>query len=436
MFTSRNVSFAALPCSLLLAAGTVRAALPALPVIPPTTFNVTNFGALGDGMATNTAAIQAAINAASQAGGGLVKIPPGVYLSGPIKLANQIDLHLESGAILRMLPLGKYPGGLVDPQNFITGSGLHDIAITGKGAIDGQGAPWWPFAKTSKNAKRPKMITPSGCDRVLIENVTISNSPMFHIAIGGRSQNVTVRGVTIRAPASDDPAHPSHNSDACDVSARNVLIQDCDVSVGDDNFTCGGGTSDVLITNCVYGYGHGVSIGSPTSGGISNFTVVNCTFNNTEAGIRIKSDRDRGGYLHNLNYLNLRMTNVNFPILIYGAYMATNREYRDLTKLTAATAAAYPAMPVGPRTPIYRDITFSNITGTAAAGRRAGLIWGLPEMNITNLVLHNVSLKADKPFGIFEAQQVSLINCRIVTPEGINQIATTNADIRILNQAP
>ncbi len=81
--------------------------------------------------------------------------------------------------------------------------------------------------------------------------------------------------------------------------------------MGDDDFTCGGGTSDVLITNCTYGYGHGVSIGSPTAGGVSNLTVINCTFNNTEAGIRIKSDRDRGGYLHNLTYLNLRMTNVD-----------------------------------------------------------------------------------------------------------------------------
>ena len=105
---------------------------------------------------------------------------------------------------------------------------------------------------------------------------------MFHIAISGRTADVTVRGVTIRANASTDPVNPGHNTDACDVTGRRILIQDCDVSVGDDNYTCGGGTSDVLITNCAYGYGHGVSIGSPTAGGISNFTVINCTFNNTE----------------------------------------------------------------------------------------------------------------------------------------------------------
>ena len=384
---------------------------------------------MGDGVATNTIAIQSAIDAASAAGGGIVQIPAGVYLCGPIRLASQINLHLDAGAILRMLPLDKYPGGIVNPQSFISGSDLHDIAITGRGAIDGQGAPWWPYAKTDQRARRPRMITPQGCDRVLIENVTLSNSPMFHIAIGGRSQNITVRGVTIRAPASTDPVNPSHNSDACDVSATHVLIQDCDVSVGDDNFTCGGGTSDVLITNCVYGYGHGVSIGSPTRGGISNFTVINCTFNNTEAGIRIKTDRDRGGFLHDLNYVNLRMTNVNFPILIYAAYAATNRQYRDLTKLTPEIAGTYPAQTIGPRTPIYRDITFSNITATAAAGRRAGLIWGLPEMNITNVLLHNVNIKADLPFGIFDAQNIRLVDCNIVTPAGVNPIVSTNAQL-------
>ena len=131
-----------------------------------------------------------------------------------------------------------------------------------------------------------------------------------------------------------------------------------------------------------YGYGHGVSIGSPTSGGVSNFTVVNCTFNNTETGIRIKSDRDRGGYLHNMTYLNLHMTNVDCPILIYASYMATNRVYRALNDVSADIAAGYLSAPVRGRTPIYSDFVFSNITATVNPGRRAGLIWGLPEMNV------------------------------------------------------
>ena len=212
---------------LLLAATVVSAALlwvsvaqavnPASPVIPNVTFNVTNHGAIGDGMATNTTAVQSAISAASKAGGGVVEIPAGIFLCGPIQLADKINLRLEAGAILRMLPLGKYPGGVTNTANFITGDNLHDVAITGAGAIDGQGAPWWPLAKTSPDARRPKMITPSNCERLLIEGITLSNSPMFHIALGGNCRDVIVRRVTVRAPASDDPVLPSHNTDACNV---------------------------------------------------------------------------------------------------------------------------------------------------------------------------------------------------------------------------
>ena len=398
---------------------------PAPPVIPNKVFNVQNYGAVGDGVATNSAAIQAAISAASAAGGGVVEIPAGIYLCGPIQLASKINLHLDAGALLRMLPMGKYPGG----QTFIGGDHLQDVAITGSGAIDGQGAAWWPLAKTSSGVRRPKMISPQNCERLLIEGITLSNSPMFHIALGGKMQDVIVRGVTIRAPASTDLVCPSHNTDACDVKGNNILIENCDVSLGDDNFTCGGNTSDVLITNCTYGFGHGVSIGSPTHGGVSNITVINCTFHDTEAGIRIKTDRDRGGFVHDMKYLNLSMTNVGCPILIYESYMAKDKAFRDLNRLTPEIAAGYPAAPVGDRTPVYRDFVFSNLTATVQSGRRAGLIWGLPEMNVTNVLLQNVNITADRPFGIFNAQNVRLVNSKILTPEGLNQIAATNSQV-------
>jgi polygalacturonase len=406
------------------------AVTPALPAIPERVFKVRDFGAVGDGVATNTMAVQSAIDAASAAGGGVVEIPRGAFLCGPVRLADKINLHLDAGAVLRMLPLEKYPGGTAAPRNFISGERLHDLAISGAGAIDGQGAPWWPFAKTA-GASRPRMIALSSCERVLIDGVTLSNSPMFHIALGGTCSDVTVRSVTIRAPASDDPVCPSHNTDACDVKGRNILIVDCDVSVGDDNFTCGGNTSDVLITNCAYGFGHGVSIGSYTQGGVSNITVVNCTFHDTECGIRIKSDRDRGGFVHDLNYLNLSMTNVRYPILIYAAYMAKETQFRDLTQLTPEIAGTYPAAPITARTPIYRDLVFSNITASAQNGRRAGLVWGLPEMNVMNVLLQKVTIAADKPLGLFNAQGVRLVDCRITTPVGLNKLATTNAQVSV-----
>ena len=403
---------------------------PTLPSIPNKIFSIKEFGATGDNLTDNTLSIQSAINAAITGGGGKVIVPAGVYLCGPLQFASNLDLQIDSDAILKFLPIDKYPGGTTLGINFISGTKLHDVAISGKGTIDGQGSPWWPFAK-DKAARRPRMIALRECDKVLIENVTLINAPMFHIAISGKSSNVTVSGVIVRAPASDDPVNPSHNTDACDVSGSKILIKNCDISTGDDNFTCGGGTSDVHITNCKYGYGHGLSIGSYTKGGVSNFLIENCSFTNTEAGIRIKSDRDRGGLVQNLMYRNLKMTNVGIPILIYAAYMATDRDYRNLQKITPLIASSYASAPLGDATPIYSNITFQDITATTQNGKRAGLIWGLPEAAVSNILFQNVIITAENPFGVFFAQNVRFEHCQIITGEGVNKLATTNAEVMI-----
>ena len=133
---------------------------------------VTNaaYGAVADNLTTNTTAIQNAINAAAAGGktnglvGGTVEIPAGAnaYLCGPITLKNNVNLQIDGGALLRMLSYSQYPGGILNPPNFISGSGVTNIEISGSGAIDGQGAPWWPGYKTNK---RPIMIYLSDCSR-------------------------------------------------------------------------------------------------------------------------------------------------------------------------------------------------------------------------------------------------------------------------------
>ncbi len=422
--------------SLLLGAATFFVGLtPGLADVVPWTIaintnniiTVTNspYNAVGDGVATNTTAIQNAINAATLGGntnglwGGVVRIPAGIFLSGPLNMKNNVNLQVDAGGILRMLPFGAYPvtwftnGGtniyFVNSGDFISGSSLTNIAISGPGAIDGQGLPWWPWANTNL-ADRPVMISLSGCNHELIQNITLSNSPMFHIAIGGSAGNTTVQGVTIRAPSSGANP-PSHNTDACDVKGTNILVRDCDISVGDDNFTCGGNTSDILITNCTYGNGHGVSIGSYTSPYVSNMTVINCSFTGTDQGIRIKTDRDRGGFVHNINYYNLSMTNVMRAILIYCQYTNTVSAYRAVDSISPGVAASYPAAAVTGTTPHFRDITISNLTGTTQSGRAAGLIWGLPESSISNLTLAKISISSQKTFGIYCAKNVRLIDC-------------------------
>jgi polygalacturonase len=448
--TNRFLSALLLPLALVfLSLPKLATASPALPVINTNNVvNITTFGAVGDGVTTNTTAIQSAINAAATGGttngaaGGTVEVPPGIFLSGPLTLKSAVNLRLDSGAILRMLPFGKYPvtwttnssGYFFTAANFLSGSSLHDLEISGAGWIQGQGEPWWPWANTN-SAVRPIMLKLNNCNRTLIQSVTLSNSPEFHIAISGGG-NTTVQGVTVRANSSSDPINPGHNTDACDVSGTNILVQNNDISVGDDNYTCGGGTSGMLITNNTYGNGHGVSIGSFTSPSVSNMTVINCSFTNTDAGLRIKTDRDRGGYVHDISYFNLGMTNVRNPILIYTEYTNTVAMYRAVDSISPAVAASYSSAPVTSTTPRYRNITISNVTATTQSGRAAGLIWGLPESSISNVTLINVHLTGSKTFGIYQAKNVRIIDSSHSVPSGVSQFSFYNTDVTFSNSTP
>src|SRR5581483_1515545 len=104
-------------------------ATPVLPSIPDRVFNVKDFGAAGDNQADNTTAIQKAIDAAERGGGGKVLIPAGVYVCGPLQLGSSLDLQIDSGAMLKFLPIDRYPGGTVAGTDFISGANLHDVAI-------------------------------------------------------------------------------------------------------------------------------------------------------------------------------------------------------------------------------------------------------------------------------------------------------------------
>ena len=398
----------------------------------------TTAGAMGDGVTTNTTAIQNAINLAS-AGlitngliGGTVEIPasPNAYLCGPITMKN-VNLQIDAGGGVADAALRQISGGIVNPADFISGSSLTNIEISGSGMIDGQGAPWWPGYKTNT---RPSMISLSSCNRELIQNVTLSNSPMFHIAIGGSAKNSTVQGVTVWSPSSEDPVTPSHNTDACDVSGTNVLVQNCHISEGDDNFTCGGGTHDVLLTNNVYGTGHGISIGSYTdSGGVSNIMVINCTINGADNGIRIKSDNNRGGLVQNISYLNIGITNVHFPIQIYSYY----NEIGTPSSITPTTAATEPVpLITNNLTPAYLNITFSNITATSVSGYPVGIIWARTEMPATNIIFNKVKVTGDRSFDLYNVRGAQFVDCNIKVSTGTPAFELFDAQAVITNSAP
>ena len=414
---------------------TVVPIVPPLPFIPTNQFPITNsnYGAIGDGVTDNTIAIQNAINDAAAAGGGSVIVPPaeppGIYLCGPIALANNVNLQIDGGATLQMLPYGTWPG----TSTFINAVGLHDVEISGSGTIDGQGADWWAAYAANHNIGRPDFINFSGsCSNVLIQDVTMQNPPTFHMMLKGNNVNLTIRGITINTPGN------SPNTDGMDLASTHVLIQNCNISDGDDNIEIGGSggpAADVTVTNCTFGTGHGVSIGSITSGGVSDLRVVNCTFNGTDYGIRMKSDNDRGGLVQNLLYCNLTLTNVGYPIVIYSYY----NEFGTPDSITPQIAMTQPGTPVNGTTPIWRNIVISNVTATATTGNNiAGIIWGRPEMLVSNLTLCNVTIAAPtNTFDIYNAQGIQIIDSPLTAPGATaNTLTLYNAQVTVTNSTP
>jgi hypothetical protein len=389
------------------------------------------FNAIGDGVATNTTAIQNAINAAASGGltngvrGGVVEIPAGVFLCGPLTLKSSVQLQLDAGAVFKMLPYGQYPVS-PSPKDFISASGLDNIAITGTGVIEGQGAAWWTAYEASGIARPKAMFAPSKCRTVLVENVTFQSPPNTHISLRNLCRDETIRGITINTTSDV----LSDNTDGIDVNATNCIIQNCWISCGDDHIAAGGDSGGVVITNCTFGNGHGISIGSHTDGGLQNFVVENSSLNiadshSLSSGIRLKSGRDRGGFVRNLTYRNLTITNVQNPIFI-SSYYPDN------------TIPANPTSDIGTAitqlTPIWRDITISNVSIATPSGRNAGRVYGLPEMPITNLTFQSVSIQAGKSFDLYHVRHARFENCAFNLPANVNTFNIYNVDLLLTNR--
>jgi polygalacturonase len=412
----------------LALAGWVHAANPAMPVIPATIFNVTDYGALGDGAKDNTTNIQNTINAANAAGGGIVEIPAGTFWSGPITLLSRINLHVDAGATLQMLPYGIYPGGATNAQTFIGCNGVHDLEISGGGKIDGQGAAWWAahLSNAGHDPVRPMMLNLYSANRLFIHDITFQNPPFHHCGLRGNGGNITISNLTVNTPS------PSPNTDGLNFVGTNSIIENCHISDGDDNIAMGstGPINDLLITHCTFGTGHGVSIGSGISAGITNLTVTDCSFTGTQSGIRIKCS-GRSAPIKDLNYLNLTMTNVNLPIVIYTYYNVTGTPRR----ITPAQVLAARAAPVMAMTPRWSGITFSNLTVSSPHGDIGGIIWGPAEMPISDVTLIHVTNNAPKTFDLYNVRGVKIIDSQFNFASG-DTFTLCNADVTLSNTVP
>ncbi|GEM_PF-103954 len=386
-------------------------------------FEVREFGAKGDGKTLDTAAIQTALDECGKAGGGVVRLAPGTYLSKPIYLRSKTALQLDEGAtLLATDERADYlkPGNLdASPSSasfvaFVNGKDLTDVAIVGKGTIDGSGARWWGPAKEAKRTHtenpgytlpRPKLVVLTVCKNVRLQGVTLANSPCFHF-VPVDCEDVNVEDVTILAPA-DSP-----NTDGIDPSvSRRVRISRCRIDVGDDNIAIKSGhrlpgrdfaCEDITVTDCTFLHGHGMSIGSETAGGVRHLNVSRCTFEGTANGIRIKSPRGRGGAVEDLTYTEITMKDVD-PAITITCY------YPKIPKEDAA-------QPVNAGTPRFQNIRISNLTATCA--RNVGTIVGLPESPVSGVVLKNVNITATTGLLVRNAKDVQTSGLEITTKQG------------------
>jgi polygalacturonase len=388
--------------------GASNPAVVALPVIGSQTFTVTTYGAIGDGKTDNTTTLQAALNAATAAGGGTVVVPSGTFLSGPIQLGNGTDLELSSGAVLEMLPMASWPG----TTPFITATGAHDIALTGSGTIEGQGQAWWNALTATPTLARPQEVSFSNSTRVQISGIRLQNPPEEHIWVKGDT-DVTITGITIQTLAVAGQ-HIPNNTDGVDISATGVFFCNNSIACGDDNVVMEG--TNIYVAYSQFGVGHGCTIGSITENGVSAVTVDHVTMTGTTSGIRMKSERGRGGLVNNLTYSNITMTDVTNPIFI-ASY------YPDLpTDPTTDTAQAITAT-----TPQWENITLKNVSVTGSAN--AGTLWGLPEAKISNVTFDNVTVSANTGMDIFHATGISFTGGSTITVTTAPPVITYDATV-------
>ena len=420
-----NPRLNALLAGLILGGICVRAQDIPLPEIPPASFNIVNYGAVGDGKALNTVAIQKTIDACAAAGGGTVLVPAGNFVFGPITLASRVNLHLDQGATLLISDdLATYPLKSKRYLDCITTAeaDTHDLEISGPGVIDGQGKAWWTAFIADLKADhqtmphRPYMIRLAGVTRLLVTGVILRNSPMFHLATPNCT-DVTIRNITIKAPFN------AANTDGLDPSGWNYLITGCSIDTGDDNIAVKPGSGrtpgdkNFTITDCTFGHGHGMSIGGGSLNGVEDLIVSNCTFTGTDSGIRIKTGRGNGGLVQNITYENLTMTGVKNPIYINDYYPERNAPKDPATEKAEV---------VTPRTPMNRNITIRDVTITGSPN--AGTIRGLPEAPISDLTLTNVNISATTGMKIYHARNLRFLQSKITAENG-KALTTYDADV-------
>lgn len=385
-----------------------------LPSIPNYKVDVTRLGAKGDSLTNCKAAFDKAMKVCFKKQGGTIIVPKGVYtINGPIHFVSNVKLHLEDGAKIRFgsnpkdypLVLTSWEGTMLyNYSPLIYGNNVENVAITGKGIIDGEAKDTWikwkPLEEKDKllsremNHKnvpvkervfgdghflRPQFIQFVNSKNILIEDVKIEDSPFWCVHLL-KSRSITLRGLKYDAQNNNnDGVDPEYSSD--------ILIEKVQFDNGDDNVAIKAGrdnegrdnsnspSENIVIRNCEFKGLHAVVIGSEMSAGVRNVFVDNCKARGyLKRGIYIKTNSDRGGYVKDLYFSNIALGKVEDCI-----YMTANYHGEG--------SGLYPSK--------ISDISISNLS-CEAASNAAIIIEGFPEQKVENVVLDKITVNSAK----------------------------------------
>ncbi|BDD11711.1 glycoside hydrolase (plasmid) [Fulvitalea axinellae] len=389
-----------------------------LPEFPDRIIAITEMGA-DTASANNQKAIQKAIDLCSEKGGGTVSLPAGVWRTSYLELRDNVNLRLEKGSVLSFsdnpddyaVPTFTRWEGMecMNYHPLLYAKGKKNIAITGKGRIEGNGKAWWHMARKGKKITLPKLYTqalegvapkdrncleyeegsflrPSmiqliNCENILVQGIEIGSGPMWttHFVY---CKNVVAQRLKVRTNG--------HNNDGLTPdSCEKMLIDDCDFSTGDDciviksglnedGWRVGKPSSRIVIRNSKTKRGHGgVVIGSEMSGGVNKVYALNCDFGGTDRGLRVKSMKGRGGVIEDIWFENIQMKNIRREAIML------NMRYGSSS-----------TPPRGDKVPVFRNFNFKNIVSTGS--KHAVRVVGLPESNVDGMNFENMRLQSKK----------------------------------------
>ncbi len=410
----------------------------------PSRWTITEHGAVGDGSTLNTKAIQTAVDQCAAAGGGVVVVPKGVFLTGAIFFKPHVNLLVEKGGVLKgTTNLADYP--LVHTRwegierdwtaALINCFAMTNIELSGEGTIDGSGDRW-PLSpgrgrgQTNSAASaevpaaaprrgRPRLIAIQNCKNVRVSGLRLLNQASWCLFMV-YSEDVLAENLVIRAE------HYIPSSDGMDIdSCRRVRVTGCDIDVNDDCISIKSGRDeegrrlnrpceDLVIEKTRFGYGHGgVAMGSEVSGGIRRVEVRDCVVEDGNwAPIRFKSQPSRGGVVEDIVYRNIEIRNARQAVEF-------NLEWRMVP----------PLAPPAPRLTQVRNVRLINITGTVNS---VGVIRGMKDSPITGVKFENCRLKAQRGLVLENTRDVDTAGLKLEVETGepvLRRDAAVNGDL-------